>query len=319
MVCLKKTVGIVVLVAVSTLFADVVVDDMQSTRNRTLADGIAYSITGDHELEVPPPPLPGGSSWSYYDLADDGKGETGQVARVKGTIGDHANFPVMGWGCHIVWPSDTLDLSQTVTHFAFRARGVGSWRFKFDNRVADQITLDIGRNLGQVAWRMPLVGLDPNEWQWFVLPVSSFDANVGAFREAKAAAGITKLDMMTGVYKVAWQTDGYTAEDAGEEVFLDVLDFVLVGSITQIGASTTQPDAETSAAIQSNLTSISNPFRQAPSLSNVTGNIENAGVYLLNGRNVGVYGEMKRTNQLPSYYILKFGDNVQLRNIEINR
>ncbi len=225
------------LAACSSAGADVLVDDMEGNANKTLSGGYVFDISSAAtSWEWPNPAL----AWTYWDLADDGNGETGQVARVAGTLGDSADYPFIGYGSYLTQAKDTLDLSQQVTAFAFRARGQGFWRFKYKNKLIDSLAVKAGKTDDQVAWMMPITPTE--EWQWFVLPVDQFSANVGDVNTLFDAE-FQPSDPLTSIYKVYWQTDGYTSADGGTAVSLDVDDFMLLGSIQSIGRSTQAPTA----------------------------------------------------------------------------
>jgi hypothetical protein len=219
--------------------ADVLVDDMSGIANKTYAGGYVFDIASDATTWEWPDP---GLSWQYFDPQDFGLAEEGQFARVHGTLGGVADYPFIGYGCYLVQSKDTMDLSRAVTHFAFRARGVGNWRFKYKNKLIDSLAIQAGKESDQVAWMVSIALTE--QWQWFVLPVEDFSANVGDVNTLFTRDGYTATDPLTSIYKIYWQTDGYTSADQGTEVRIDVDDCYLLGSITELGMSTKEPPAE---------------------------------------------------------------------------
>ncbi len=234
----KKTFITVLVLGVSILHADVLVDNMSGIANKTSAGGYVFDISSEATTwEWPDPAL----SWSYLDFEDFGLDDTGKVARVAGTLGGAVDYPFIGWGCFLNLGKDTLDLSENVSAFAFRARGVGNWRFKFRNKLIDELAPEAGKTGDQVAWRVQIPVTE--EWQWFVFTPEQFSANVGDVNTLFAQS-YTAKDPMKSIYKVYWQSDGYTSADQGTEVWLDVDDFFLLGSISEIGMSTIQPSEQ---------------------------------------------------------------------------
>lgn len=218
--------------------ADVLVDDMSAVANKTYAGGYVFDISSEGtSWEWPDPAM----SWQYFDPQEFGLSETGQFARVHGTLGGVADYPFIGYGCYLTLAKDTLDLSQSVTGFAFRARGVGNWRFKYKNKLIDSLAIKAGKESDQVAWMVPITVTE--QWQWFVVSLDQFSANVGAVNTLFSRE-YTHTDPLTSIYKVYWQTDGYTSADEGTEVRIDVDDFFLLGSLTELGLSDKEPTAE---------------------------------------------------------------------------
>jgi len=275
--------------------ADVILDDQQGTHkpNQTLSRGFVFYIyNGKNEVGVAGSqlewPIPG-ESWSYYPLSLEGG--SGNVARVKGTIGGEDAFPYIGMGNYLDASSsgslgiNPLNLKGQVTHFVFEARGEGRWRFKYSNGIVDTLAPKIGRDPEQVAWHMKLENLSATEFQWYALDIHQFQANIGEFDLQMQQAGLTAEDCMTSIYKMFWQTDGYTNAEAGTDVFIDVRNVILAGPITEIGFSdvipTTAMQAEYAPAlpIKQGLQPFTTQLQQQNGL-------HHPGVYLLNGRAV---------------------------------
>jgi hypothetical protein len=234
---MKRAALVCLMLSMGAVHAGVLVDDMGGIANKTYAGGYVFDISSHGTTwEWPDPAL----SWTYYDSKDFGGPDEGVFARVHGTLGGVEDYPFIGYGCYLTLGKDTLDLSQSVSAFAFQARGVGNWRFKFRNKLIDSLAVKAGKTGEQVAWMMEVSVTE--QWQWFVLPVEGFSANVGDVNTLFAQK-FESADAMTSIYKVYWQTDGYTSADEGTEVRIDVDNFYLLGSISELGMSDSTVDA----------------------------------------------------------------------------